>query len=518
MAEYEQHLFAAKRFKVSAPLWLIAWVLLLINAQFIYISHAQGTYAGYYLEAIRRTGTTVNSARLSLLGKDDFPARYGASLEKIRADNPMPELPPELLGGTDLYPNDVAVVMAYGLSYSPRPVIQSFSAYTGHLAEINAASLRADDAPDTVLFDVQTIDERLPSSEDGLSWPELLTRYDLADATGKYWVLKRKATANQYSLKPLSTQRVALGDWVNVPTEDSSAVWVELDAEPVLVGKLMTTLLKLPPLYIEVELADGSVERRRVLADILHSGQLLSPLVLDRGDFAYFAGEDWPETLQSLCVRRMRLMVKGVGAIAYPNRYDLSFSRLEFPPQDLSDVPGWKRLAGLAALKRGQTINAVGERLKAKSGPHGKMVLQAHANTRVVVDLPAGPKKLRLGYGILDEAWQEAQTNVLNLFADRTDTGPLADGVEFHVLALGEEETETLLFSQWIDPHANVSDRGEKTVELDLSNISAKKLALDTLSGPARNGRWDWAYWSMFDIDGDELKRAVSGDGRSPEA
>ena len=503
-----------RRLKVKVPLWIVTWGLLLFSAQFLFSAHAQSDYVNYYTGAVRKTGLTIEAAGASLLGKVDRLSVYQDSLAAIRAANPLPELS----GTTDLYPNEAAVILAYGLPYSPRPVIQSFSAYTGHLAEINAARLAGENAPETILFDVRAIDGRLPSSEDGLSWPALLTRYDVADITGKYLVLKRSATARDYSLTPAEPQTATLGEWVDLPTEQAAATWMQIDARPGLVGRLTTTLFKLPPLFLDVELADGTVERRRVLADVLNSGQLLSPLVLDRSDFVYLAAQGWPETLKGARVRRMRLVAEGWGKWSYPSRYELTLSRFEFLPQLLAGVPGWERLSGLAALKRGETISAEGNRLESKAGPGGKLVLRSHANARVVVSLPDeaqadkaqigetqapfsvfGSQKLRLGYGILDEAWQEAQASDPALF-EGTDSGPIADGVEFRVVALAENGMETVLFSQWLDPHVNEGDRAEKTVEIDLSNVVAKKLALETLSGPAQNSRWDWSYWSMFEL------------------
>ena len=498
-----QVFWRVKRLKVAVPIWLVTWALLLFNAQFLWSSHGQNAEMTSYPGMVRKTGLTFNTARLSLLEKKDRQAVYQSSLAAIRANNPLPPLS----GTTDLYPNEAAIILAYGLPYRPRPVIQSFSAYTGHLAEINAAHLRSDDAPETVLFDVRAIDERLPSSEDGLSWPELLTRYDIADTTGKYWVLKRRATAQSYSLTPIESTTAALGDWVEMPAEKESAIWMQIDARPGLVGKLTTTLFKLPPLFLEVALADGRVERRRVLADVLNSGQLLSPLVLDRSDFLYFAAQGWPKILAGSRVQRMRLVAEGWGELSYPDRYELSFSRFEFLPQDLSGVPGWQRLSGLAALKQGETISAQGHRLESRTGPNGKLVLRAHADTRVVVPLTnstnsgaGADPKLQLSYGILDEAWQEAQASDPSLFENQTAGEAIADGVEFRVLAIAPNGQETVLFSRWLDPHANERDRGEKTVEIDLSTISAEKLALETLSGPTKNSRWDWSYWSSFEL------------------
>ena len=61
-------------------------------------------------------------------------------------------------------------------------MIQSYAAFTPELADLNAAYLRSSHAPDNVFFECAPIDDHYPSLDDGLSWPVLLTRYDIRDA------------------------------------------------------------------------------------------------------------------------------------------------------------------------------------------------------------------------------------------------------------------------------------------------------------------------------------------------
>jgi hypothetical protein len=82
----------------------------------------------------------------------------------------------EISGSVDVYPLSQTVALAPSLTCRPRPIFQSYSAYTPKLAEMNAAYLRSNRAADHILFDVWTIDGRFAAQDDSLSWPELLTR------------------------------------------------------------------------------------------------------------------------------------------------------------------------------------------------------------------------------------------------------------------------------------------------------------------------------------------------------
>ena len=127
-----------------------------------------------------------------------------------------------MAGTVDLYPTDAAILVAHDVAYRPRPVFQSYVACSATLAAMNADYLRSPRAPDNILFDIQPLSwwsvwhdrGRFPTLDDGLSWPELLTRYDIAAASpqgGKcsYLWLKRCREPRQYALVPLQQRTIA---------------------------------------------------------------------------------------------------------------------------------------------------------------------------------------------------------------------------------------------------------------------------------------------------------------------
>ena len=77
----------------------------------------------------------------------------------------------------DLLMTDQGIVLAMGLHYDPRPVFQSYSAYTPELARRNEAHFANANAPRFVILKMQPIDGRLPMQEDGLALTMLLRRY-----------------------------------------------------------------------------------------------------------------------------------------------------------------------------------------------------------------------------------------------------------------------------------------------------------------------------------------------------
>lgn len=183
---------------------------------------------------------------------------------------------------------------------------------------------------------------------------------------------------------------------------------------------------------------------------------------------------------------------EGLNFFAYKDGEVCQFARnvLDLPHQDFPLVPGWPDYKAFTLIKRGNVLHAEASDLQKRIGPKGKPVLLAHADTRIVILFPEGSQTLSVGYGILDEAWQGAKEN-----------SSKADGVEFRVLAIFPDGREEVLFAQWLDPHANPSDRGEKKREIDLTGMNPQDIALETLKGPKDDPSWDWSYWSEFKVE-----------------
>ena len=155
-------------------------------------------------------------------------------MAEVRAAHPLPPIS----GSTDIYPNSQAIAVAYNLDYRPRPIFQSYAAYTPKLAGVNLAYLQSDKAPQNILFDVQTIDMRLPPLDDGDFMAQLLTRYDVAGLYDSMALLEVGADRKSHTLTPLTSITGKLGETISVPATADGPIWAEIDVKLSLCGKL----------------------------------------------------------------------------------------------------------------------------------------------------------------------------------------------------------------------------------------------------------------------------------------
>jgi hypothetical protein len=258
---------------------------------------------------------------------------YENDLARERRDHPLPPIK----GNADLYSYDQNVLFAHGLPYQPRPIVQSYSAYTPELAAMNAAHLRTARAARNILFAVQPLDDRFPSLDDGLSWPELLTLYDIkgaSDDRGSFLLLSRSATPREFRLTPLQNTSARFGEPVTLPSATNGPVWAEIEIKQSLAGTVVSALYKPPELMLTVSLKDHKQRRFRLVPGMAGGGFLLSPLIADNRSFAALASRQGE--LAGLEVVSMTISADtGSGAThCYQSPMPVRFYRLDFPLQD----------------------------------------------------------------------------------------------------------------------------------------------------------------------------------------
>jgi len=260
---------------------------------------------------------------------------YEKDLAAVREAHPMPVMK----GGVDVYPHYQTVPFPPESRYQPRPVIQSYSAYTPELARLNAAHLETDRAAANLLFAIQPFDDRFPALDDGPSWPELLTRYDIlgtSDASGKYLLLSRSVAPREYHLTPLQETSARWGEPVTPPSVTNGPIWIEIEIKKTLIGTVVATLYKPPMLMLTVSLRNHGQQAFYLIPAMARGGFLLSPVVGDNRAFAAFASADWQRSLASWEVMSMTVSAKtrSGSTICYQLPMAVRFYRLDFPRQD----------------------------------------------------------------------------------------------------------------------------------------------------------------------------------------
>lgn len=190
---------------------------------------------------------------------------------------------PQIQGTTDIYSYNQAYLIASEIPWTPRPVFQSYSVFTPWLAKKNKDYLLSEHRPDNIIFKIEPIDGRLPSLEDGMSWPLLLATYQPTQFINDFLLLRtRNAALPVISL--VAKEQHTLGEVIKVPAVNHPLL-LEVDIKPTLYGLLALTFFKPTPLLIRIELNSGVTKQYRLITNMAKAEFLISPLIENTQEF-----------------------------------------------------------------------------------------------------------------------------------------------------------------------------------------------------------------------------------------
>jgi hypothetical protein len=181
----------------------------------------------------------------------------------------------------DIFPSNILIAKANDVTWNPRPIFQSYSAYTPYLDQVNATHIEKS-GPAMAIVQWGSIDDRLPFAEEPLTWKTLLNYYDLEYQTPELLLVRRR-------LRPKFTTASAEGNleanWnesVRLPaTAPGEFIVMKVRIMPNVAGKLSNLLFR--PATIQAALAfDGHSVEGRVIRTNLGSGLIVSPFPSDQ--------------------------------------------------------------------------------------------------------------------------------------------------------------------------------------------------------------------------------------------
>jgi hypothetical protein len=250
-------------------------------------------------EAWPTTDRTL-SARLALKG--NLPAlkaflhwpKTWEDLERQGHQNLLPlRVSPELQAmigrkPVETLPWDVARVRANQWTWRPRPVFQSYAAYTPRLDRLNAEYLQTGRAAEFTLVTWDELDGRYPFLDTPFSWREQLDLYQTVSTESDTLVLARRPTRRFQAIERIGGETTTWGRENRVP-QSADPVMVSAQISRSLSGRLRTLLFRLNPLFIEVKRQSGKVERYRALRANFADGVIINELPESLGDIALLA-------------------------------------------------------------------------------------------------------------------------------------------------------------------------------------------------------------------------------------
>lgn len=421
----------------------------------------------------------LNNSR-ALLRPAQWPAWWENSLAEAREAHGLPEVR-RVVGSAsvDVFNHAQGAALLNGLNYVPRPVFQSYSAYTPRLLRLNLRFYQSSRAPDFVLWNHASIDFRFPTLDDSLLVAELARGYELVLEEGGFLLLKRirPLPAGRFERHLLHAQGASLDEDITVPTVRDRALWLQADLSLSKLGRLRAALYKPPLLHMVVTDDSGRQTAWRMLPRVAEEGLILQPFLESLSDFAAFLrghGRRWIRTVRFEAPRGQR---------EFWGRLTVGFFVLPGLPLT-PEMP-------FGHLVDDGVVNVVPESVKSHRSvevfPLGLgRALLVHAPGEIVFVRPPGATVLRGIYGLREGSYNQ---------------GGRTDGVEF-LIEFGDEagHAETL-WRRHLDPVNRPEHRGPRSFAVTLPPHRTGRVILRTLPGPRNDTDWDWSYWASLHFD-----------------
>ena len=266
----------------AAPVALCAWAALPI-ARFVWLPMLVAVSPAIYFEGRERLSVqylTFRAEGISTYFTEVKDRAQIAEREPLPSANHLPQDLVAKIGNStvDIIPWEISELVVNKLNYHPRPVMQSYSAYTPYLDSINGDFFRSDNRPRFVVYAHHCADGRFCNFDDSSTRLALLTHYDVVGRWPYILLLEARAVPRKMVESPGPQASLQFGRGFDVPQSDG-VLLVNIDLAFTPLGKLLSTLYQ--PAAVEVLFFVGKDKSQpyRAVPPILRGGVILNQFV-----------------------------------------------------------------------------------------------------------------------------------------------------------------------------------------------------------------------------------------------
>lgn len=216
---------------------------------------------------------------------DNFNNSSGLLLFKNNI--PLPDNIIKKIGrqSVDIFPWNIQLLLENELNYLSRPVFQSYSSYTPYLEKLNFDHYNSINAPEFVLFDYLSIDDRYPFYDETKVNLALLKNYELADSFNyndrNILLLQKKKDFKEINF--IKSKEYAM--YIDSPVIMKEGVYYEIFLYHSIKGNLVSLLKNAPEISIKIITNDGSINNYKSSKLLLESGIYSPFLIKNTSDF-----------------------------------------------------------------------------------------------------------------------------------------------------------------------------------------------------------------------------------------
>lgn len=223
-------------------------------------------------------------------------------------------------GSVDVIHWEITYCPANGFKWAPNPVLQTNIAYTSYLDKLCADHFSSEDSPNFIIFEYADIDGRHPLTSTPACWQKIMENYQVVKQDinkGIFLLQKRDEPCKGIIDHILLKESIRFGDWINVPPS-TELVLADFDIQLTLPGKLIGSLLRVPPIYMDLTYDTGEKGSYRMVPGNAVNGVIINLLPSDAHDFSDLCSGQ-------LNKKVVRIRLSGPGIIYYADQIHITW-------------------------------------------------------------------------------------------------------------------------------------------------------------------------------------------------
>lgn len=186
----------------------------------------------------------------------------------------------------DIFPWNIQLLLLNKLQYHPRPVIQSYTAYTPYLENLNFEHYNSSKAPEFVIYEIGGIDNRYPFFDESKVSLALSKNYRVVETynfDGRVGLLlQKKSDFKKIQLEKTREYAMIL----NTPLTPKKDIFYEIEVYNSLLGRLSSIINHSPEINLVIKTKDGLTTEYRTSKLLLETGVFFDKKINETKDFS----------------------------------------------------------------------------------------------------------------------------------------------------------------------------------------------------------------------------------------
>jgi len=216
----------------------------------------------------------------------------------------------------DIIPNEISEIYFHKLNYEPRPTLQSYQAYNEYLDNKNKEKFLSQNAPEFVIYGVESIDGKYAWGDETQTLLAILKRYKPVNIWKDRLLFEKQKTTKKTVVVKLQTSTLKLGEEYQIlPDSMANSVRVlNIKSSYNWFGKLLKFFFQPPHLILTITTEDGHTTSYNTVPILLEKGLIVNSRIDNVQDVKQFFENFYVpgKVIKSISIKEDVLLMPGV--------------------------------------------------------------------------------------------------------------------------------------------------------------------------------------------------------------